>query len=156
VSASVRFRLLLSVGVILGAVFVLVRLELAYTDWYYCFHAITAYRERTVWQAALAALTRSPADASVLAAAVLPTLLAIALSRRRALQLAAIAPMAFMVAITLWDSNSSTWHNCDRKGCVVCDGLFLWLLFIQLPITALLSIGLALQRLLEMTRRKRG
>jgi hypothetical protein len=150
-AVSILSRLLLIAGTVVATALLLVRIELAGADWYDRFNSSSVYRELGTWTIAIGTLTR-PGNL-LFAAPVLPTLLAIALSRRLRLQVLAFAPMAILTLGVLLDSG--TMHHCDRKGCTGCDAIGVWVLVIQLPICTLLTIGLLVQRLMEAYARPR-
>jgi hypothetical protein len=98
-----------------------------------------------VWRIALDALMRpSKEELLIVAAPMLPALAAIALARRPALPLVALAPMLFVVWLVGLDP--SNLHHCDRKGTSAIGVAFLILVF-QLPISTIVLIGLGMDRL---------
>ena len=143
-------RLLLIVTAIVGTAFLLIRVELAGVDWHNCFTGLSV-REPITWTFAVRVLTRP--DILLFAAPVVPTLLAIALSRRWQLQALAFSPMAILLVLVL---DQGAMHHCDRKGCTGCDGIAVWVLVFQLPFTTVLVFGLLVARLMEALSRARS
>jgi hypothetical protein len=146
---SALSRSLMAAAVVLGTVFVLVRLEVAGADWDRCFHGL--YRELGMWPSMVRLLT-DPEEAKLMlifAAPVVPALLVVALARRWVLPILAIAPLAVLIAsVALVEVGAM--HDCDRKG--PDAGAFVWMFLIQLPISALLLIALGVRRLIETLR----
>jgi len=137
-------------------------MELAQADWWVCFHSTSSYeyRQTVVRTIVLTALTNASTETLVLLAITLPTLLAVALARRPGLQILALALLAVPVALILHSLLTRTGlHHCDRKGCTICALIGYWLLFIQLPLSSLLLVGLLTQRLfgaLQRTQARAG
>ena len=151
-------RLLLAIGFLLATAALVLRMEMAQADLWRCINNST-YRD-DVWYVAERALMRPSKDTLAIAIAVLPTILAIALARRLWLQTIAFAPMAILSMLLLLSGamhhfDLGAMHDCDRKGCTGCFGIFVWVVFIQFPIGTLLLMGLGLQRLCPLQRQGR-
>jgi hypothetical protein len=150
---TLKSRLVLVASFVLASALLAVTIEWGHSDAWACVSG-SSYRA-DVWTSALRAMTRPSKDTLAIAIAVSPTLLAIALARRPWLQIIAFAPMTVALVLLLHhlgimnNFDVRSMHTCDRKGCTACFGLFVWIIFMQLPVGTLLLIGLGLQRLKE-------
>ena len=152
---NARWRLSLLALAILGPALLIVQVELGEAHWRDCFERMVdraaglsnlSYPPLDTWGIALNALLRPAKEALMLVAApMLPALVAIVLARRPWTALVALAPMLVLALLLLVSPGAM--HDCDRKGCNGCLGIVVWMLLLQLPIGTAVLIGLGLQRL---------
>ncbi len=127
---------------------VLVWVEVVVSDAQLCLNYSSSYdeyRQLGAWAITREALARLSIRDLFFS---LYAVLAIALARRRGLQIFALALLAVPLAWLLlgWGSRM---HSCDRHGCTTCEVIGAWVFFIQLPLGSLLLLGLLVQRLFE-------
>lgn len=127
--------------------------ELSSKDWWYCFH--DSPNRPPVWKIALDTLTRPSSDALLIAAMVLPSLIAIVLARGSGLQVLQVVPLALLLLLLLADGGHPG-HDCDRKGSGLGFGIAVVLLIVQVPIGTLSLLTIAIQPLIALRRRSRA
>lgn len=147
-------RILLLIVAVLVIAAILVWVKVAEADWRLCFARNDSslydhYRQMGAWAIAREALTLPSLPDLIVLLYAMPALLAIAAARRRGVQIFALALLAAPLAWLLAGGvTTSGMHSCDGHGCMTCEFIGAWVVFIQLPLGSLLLIGLLVHRVL--------